>query len=127
MSEPIMRSAVIFCCMGMGVWPLVQRCGCCCTTAVEFADRFEEEQRCEHCCPTPQPEGECLCPLDTRTFEAIPSFAIKQFAEDHSLVEAIFSSPFQLSKPGDSSLWEVVENVRPPRVPRHVMFCTYLE
>ena len=127
MSEPIMRIAAIFCCMGMGVWPLMQRCGCCCTTALEYADRVIDEQCCERCCPDQTDQQPCHCPLAARSFEAIPNFAIKNFTQDHSLVESVFSSPFQVSLPGDSALWEVVENLRPSRVPRHVMFCTYLE
>jgi hypothetical protein len=129
--EPFMRIAVVFCCMGMGAWPLMQRCGCCCTTAAQIADRFDAEQRCEFCCPEPMPESDpashCPCPLALRTFEAVPSFAIKPFTVDQSMVEAVFGSPFQIAHPSGDSHWEVVENLRPPRVSRHVLFCTFLE
>jgi len=131
MNEPIMRIAAIFCCIGMGAGPLIQRHGCCCATAAEIAKKFDEEQRSECCCsekssPVPDP-SKCDCPVVAKSFEAIPSFAIKNFADDLSAVEAVFTSPFQTSLPGDSALWEVVENLRPPRVSRHVLFCTFLE
>jgi hypothetical protein len=129
MNEPIMRIAVIFCCLGMGAGPLVQRVGCCCATAADIADRFSEERKC-CCCPEDAPPllpGKCDCPAAVRTFEAIPAFAIKNFADDLSTVEAVFTSPFQTVRPGETTLWEVVENLRPPRVSRHVLFCTFLE
>lgn len=131
MNEPSMRIAVVFCCMGMGAWPLMQRCGCCCTTAAQIADRFDAEQRCRLCSPESSAgsdcESQCACPLDLRTFEAVPSFAIKPFTVDQSMVEEVFGSPFQIARPSADTHWEVVENLRPPRVSRHVMFCTFLE
>jgi hypothetical protein len=131
MNDPIMRIAAIFCCVGMGVGPVVLRHGCCCAMAAQIAEEFDEEQCSECCChkkssPVPDP-SKCDCPAVSKSFVAVPSSAIKNFADDLSAVEAVFASPFQTSLPGDSSLWEVVENLRPPRVPRHVLFCAFLE
>ena len=127
MNEPLLRIVVAFCSIGMGIWPLMQRCGCGCTTALEFAERVAHEQRCDACLfPDDSPLPSRRATL-VRSFEAVPNFAIKNFSQDHSLVEEVFSSPFQGSRPGRSAFWEVVENLSPPQVPRHVMFCTILE
>ena len=130
MNESMMRFAAVFCCLGMGCGPLVQRYGCCYATATEIADRFHQEQ-------LPASSGELNdhtldstsweSPPAVKSFEAVPSLAIKNFAEDHAILEAVFTSPFQAVIPGDSSLWEVVENLRPPQVSRHVLFCTTFE
>ena len=132
MNESIMRIAAVFCCLGMGLGPVMQRYGCCCATAAEISRRLVDEQRSECCCgeqnDTSLPDSsKCDCPVASKSFEAVPSYAIKNFADDLWAVEAVFTSPFQVSRPGDSSQWEVVENLRPPRVSRHVMFCTFLE
>src|SRR5260370_746288 len=116
MKEPIMRAAAIFCCIGMGFGPVMQRYGCCCATVAEIAQKLHDEQ-CSECCQesdtsAPAPSS-CDCPVAAKSFEAVPGFAIKNFADDLWAVEAVFTSPFQGSKPGDSSLWEIVENLRP--------------
>ena len=127
MNEPLLRSAVAFCSIGMGIWPLMQQCGCGYTTALEFAERVAVEQRCDACRVQDDSQVPSRRPILVRSFEAVPNFAIKNFSQDHSLVEEVFSSPFQGSRPGLSAFWEVVENLSPPQVSRHVMFCTFLE
>jgi hypothetical protein len=127
MNEPLLRISAVFCCIGMGAWPLMQRCGTCCSTAVEIAELVE----CEHWGgDIPALEdmlvGNSLLG-SVRSFESVPNFAFRNFTQDHSMVEDVFSSPFQASRPGRAALWEVVENLSPHQIPRHVMFCTVLE
>lgn len=127
MNEPLLRISAVFCCIGMGAWPLMQRCGTNCATALEIAERVECEQW-----------GEQIPTLETllvgsslsgpiRSFESVPNFAFRNFTQDHSMVEDVFSSPFQASRPGRAALWEIVENLSPHQMPRHVLFCTVLE
>ena len=131
MNEPTKRIVAILCCVYLGVSPFVQRHACSCAIVAEIAQKSDEEQcreccRHEQTCPVPQP-SKCDCPAVSKSFEAIPNSAIKNFADELSAVEAVVASPFQTSVPGDSSLWHVVENLRPPSVPRHVLFCSFLK
>jgi hypothetical protein len=122
MYEPILRAAAVFCCLGMGAWPLMQRCGGCFASAVEIAERIDREQ-----CRTFAPAAEPYRPADLRVFEAVPSFAIKNFTEDLSMVESVFTSAFQVTHPGDQTVWEIVQHLPPARLPKHVLFCTMLD
>ena len=134
MCEPILRVGVMFCCLGMGVLPLAQRCGCCCAIPAGTVNRLHSEPRCCDACshdehaPSPDP-SKCRCPVASRSFEAIPSFAIKikNDADELSPDAAVFTSRFQVSHPGDSGLREVMDSAHPPKVPRHVLFCRFLE
>jgi len=135
MSDLVRQFAVAVCCLGMGAWPVMQHYGCCCATVASLADKFDAEQRADCCCghepappvaPAPDP-SKCKCPVAAKAFEAIPSFAIKTYTQDFGYVDAVFTSAFQAARPNDETLWEVVENLRPSRVPRHVLFCAFLE
>lgn len=121
MSDPILRAAVICCGLGMGVWPTVQRNGCCCATPREIADILRDAE-CRERIPCAAFTVDIPAPI--KMFEFVPAYAIKNYTEDYRDVEAVFTSVFQQAGRGSSNMWEVVENIPPAGVPRHVLFCT---
>ena len=134
MSDVVRQIAAAVCCLGMGAWPIMQHYGCCCATAATLAQKLDDEQVCECCRHDPTPptspapdSSKCPCPVAAKAFEAVPAYAIKTYTQDFGYVDAVFTSAFQAAHPGEERLWEVVENLRPPGVPRHVLFCTFLE
>ena len=124
MSDPILRTAVICCGLGLGVWPTVQKNGCCCATPGQVAEILREAASRER---IPCAAFTVDIPAPIKVFEPVPAFAIKNYTDDYREVEAVFTSIFQQARPGSSTLWEVVENIPPAGVPKRVLFCTTLD
>jgi hypothetical protein len=133
MSDVVHRIAAAVCCLGMGVLPVLQHYGCCCAATTSSLVSQSDSAPLHDCCshntaPTiPQPNDDCQCPVAAKSLNAAPLPTVTHVDRNPSGVDAVLTSALQFTITTDQQRWEALENPPPPKVARHVLFCTFLE